>query len=103
MQYKQYSEFQQGKKKELSLTKFMHSAFPILECWQAKGRVSARHILHLIWLDVAKIDLFIGVNKIILGPVYLLITSEHHQISKTAQFKWVCLHNNSTTLGSDSI
>lgn len=33
--------FSRGKKKELSSTQFMHSALPILECWQAKGRVSA--------------------------------------------------------------
>lgn len=52
-----------------------------------KQRAESRllHILHLIWSEVAKIDLFIEVNKIIFSPIHLLISLEQHQISKAAE------------------
>lgn len=68
----------------------------VLSRYWSVGRQRAEsrllHILHLIWLEVAKIDLFIEVNKIIFGPIHLLISLEQHQISETARFKCVCSH-----------
>lgn len=74
----------------------------VLSRYWSVGRQRAEsrllHILHLIWLEEAKIDLFIEVNKIIFEPIHLLISLEQHQISIAAWFKCVCSYGVRTNL-----
>lgn len=77
----------------------------VLSWYRSIGRKRASPWLtpHPVWLELAEIDLFIGANKMILGPIHLLISSEQHQVSKAAWFKCVSSLSPASTQVSDSV